>query len=1687
MGRRTRHILRMIVLAVGVVALALLFLSTPPAARWIAAAVLRTVDLGGARLTADSIDGRIFSQLTLFEARLIAADGATMVAVDTLHARYRLWPLLRREVRLDTLVATNASVAMRQDAAGAWDLLSIVPRDTAESRWHVSIGAVALRDIRAEIRSFAEGRDSTYRVLALGARARDVTFGSSVAFAIDTLHATLVFPDTTHRVSLHTRASLYDRRFDLGGLTLTSPASRVEGSGTVWLGEGDDRPGDAAFSLRAQPLAFDDIRLLAPWLAPGDTARIDLDVRHDAGAFRADLHLALPDSGSIQASAFTRPYDGEGLVYRLTAHLRGVDPGRLAGPTYRGAIDAAVQVDLEGTRRDSLRGEVRLDIERMRIGAIALDSSSVAAVVAGGEAELALQLVSGESRVDGRGWIRPFDDRPAYRLEATFAAVDLARFGTPAGWRSDLNFALVAEGQGIGRRDAAATARLAFAPSTVNASRPGTGEVLLALAGGRLDFSTALQAGEARIGGRGALELMRPYRVRVEEGIFEGVDVAALLGDTTRNEVRGRFALEASGTSVDDLALDGRLTVMDSYYGTVHCREAMLDASVASGEGRFALDGRCGGGTIRLAGRGRPFDAEPTGVLDEGRLEAIDLATWLGRPSVRTHLNASLQADGQGGSAPRARARLVLDPSRVNSQPIDAGLMDIDLAPDSIQIGLAIEIPDGGARLRALLVDRENEWTYRLEDGALEGVDLGAWLGNASWSTDLHGRFQANGVGFDPTTASLDARGVLRESQVNGLPLPEASLDWTMRAGSADGAVRVWFGEGDAEARVRLRDLGVRPAFTLDGGMRDFDVSAFFGLDTLASRVNGAVRLEGIGRDLSDLQLAGLVLLQPGSFAGFEVRSGFGQFRVEEGTLDVDSLVLATNAFVVEGRGGVHLDRRAARPDTELSVEARLGDSSPLRRYLAVDRLGVRRGEVSARLSSRPDDYLLETRFALEGLVYGSSRMAEVQARWTAALSPEAKLTNSDLFGHVEVVSVPGLLIERIDFEGVFDLDRLPFIVDARIEGDRRARVAGTLYTTPEQRRVDLEDIQLTIDRDRWTLDGPASISLGSAFRVRRFLLESGDQQIAVDGLVDLQGEQNLGVSIDALRIDAFAGWLGWEGLGGRLTGNLDLRGPAAAPRIVSNANISLASREEAVGDLAVIALYDSLRLDIDLFMQHREGSTLLVDGYVPARLALVADSASAMGVRSSMAEGTVALNARADSFALGWLMPFLDRTLVDRLDGTLTSRLRVEGTAAAPVLQGEGRFRVSALHAPFLGVGYTDVGIDFTARDNVFYIDDARARTGDGRVDAAGVLALSSLTAGTFDIDIAARQFLAVDSKEYRALGSGNLHLGGTLANPALEGDITLRSADLFLDAWAEEEDASVPFSTEDLLMLERTFGVRVTEKDTSAFDLYEAMSIDLDVRMDRDTWLRSRLNPEMNIQFTGRLDVTKASFTEEVVFGSIEVVPERSYIKEFGKRFALQKGTLSFNGPATSPVMDVEARYEVPNPRSQENAVIITLDAEGQPDALELTLSAEPTLELTDIISYIATGRPASESLLLGGSSNSAFASAGRGFAVSQGVGLLTGAIEDLVNKSGLELDVIQIEAGEDGKGATVTAGKYVTPRVYTSVSQPIGSADSGGGRQEIGTVVTLELQLVNALLLRLLGGESTLQVTLLVEHAY
>jgi translocation and assembly module TamB len=155
--------------------------------------------------------------------------------------------------------------------------------------------------------------------------------------------------------------------------------------------------------------------------------------------------------------------------------------------------------------------------------------------------------------------------------------------------------------------------------------------------------------------------------------------------------------------------------------------------------------------------------------------------------------------------------------------------------------------------------------------------------------------------------------------------------------------------------------------------------------------------------------------------------------------------------------------------------------------------------------------------------------------------------------------------------------------------------------------------------------------------------------------------------------------------------------------------------------------------------------------------------------------------------------------------------------------------------------------------------------------------------------------------------------------------------------------------------------------------------------VNLGDEVWLRSK---EANIKLGGSLNVTRAreerdagsSFDRDLLSDTTRAAPKYTlalsgtlsadrgtYLLDLGivqREFQVQSGKISFYGtPDFNPAIDVSALYRVKQTNRAEIPVQARIVGNFYPQpALELT-STDASVAQSDLVSYLATGRPSSE----------------------------------------------------------------------------------------------------------------------------
>jgi len=1651
-------------------------------------------------LTVERASGSWVRSLRLIDVSLTrpgSASGSsplTMAHVDTLAVQYDLKELLWGRVRLTEVRVRGPSLTMRQAADSTWDWLRLMPSSEDASRdTSTAVGAVRIDRLRLAGGQFtakfhAGGRDSTARVRNLDLRARALTTGPSLGGRLDTLGLRAHLPADTTALRLGARGALSASQIRLDTLHLTSQRSRVRGHGTARLPRGPgDTLEDVALHLRADPLVLRDLTAFLPGLDvnPRESIALNADLTGSGRRLILDAEAQFSGGGSLTAHAETTPWtvgapDAPPLRYVLDAEVRDLTTS-LIGPldTTRNALSGTIDGSLRGPALTALSGTVEARLTDTRLQEVRVPALRFRSTVQDGTAEVRLTGTLNGTALSLRGSARPFVDAPSMDLTAQVRDLSLSTV-LPAGPVAGVLAGTVqVEGRSMTTETARYDIDATLRPSRIGLQPIEGGNLSLSLRPDRAEATGSLTVPDGRLQASGHAVLDGSEEFVLDSVGLKNVDVAALVGDTTKSRVTG--SLRARGQGFDSQAAQARATVQirEAQYGPHRVSQSTTTARLDDGQLTTETSMQVNGGTWTLAARGRPFAPVPSATVTEGRFREVDFGPFLQDTTQSSALFGTIQGRVRGTTPDtlRLNARLTLDSSRVNRQRISGASAAVSLRDSTLRADLSLDSPNGAAQFVVEGRPFASLPSYRVSEGSFENLDVGAIAGVPDLTTQLSGVLTVTVRDTRLSTLTLNSELSLQESSINQASLSEGRLTVAADDGrlTADGQVAV--AGGSLQLSGHLDSLDHQPSYALRASARSIDADALVGLDTTQARL-GTARwsLTGQGTALTNMEAS--TRFSAGSIRADRLRldSLRGSGTLRDGLLSVDTLSVTSNAFEGQGQGSVALVREAGLSD--FSFRATVSSASPLRRLLGADRLRLQEGQVDAQVSGAAGQQRIEGSLAVEALVYEAVQLGNAQLSFTGRRGTDQLLGQLEVKGTAEAFSVSRLMGTKVRLDALYDGTSIDLSADVRFDQNDRAALEATLRPQAAPTTLRLRQLTFQLGPDRWSLQQETTIVAGDNYSVDRLLFRSGAQQIAVDGTVALTGRQSLIVTAENVRLGPIAPLVDLPGLGGTLAGTLSLTGTASDPTIDGTLDLDFRTNQTPVGTLRLEVGYDDFATSVRAKLTHTSGPVLTAEGSVPADLRLQAPTTVAVSERP------VRFDASTRQFPINWIDPFLDPSTIRSVEGTLSGDISVRGTPNQPALSGTVSVSDVGAAVPPLGTTYRNGSIALQlAGDQITLTEATIESDNDGTLRAKGSISFPKLTAGEYDLKLSASNLLAIDTQAYRrAVVDGNVTLQGTVRRPNLTGQVRVeRGSIYYTEAFAEgaASVAQVSLRPEDQLVLQKRFGPRPIMADTSTFDPYEALALDLTVRIDRNTWLRSTSNPELNVQFAGDLSVQKSPNQDLEVFGTVRVIEGQSTVRQFGQEFQITDGTLTFNGDPADPSLDLAAVYERRARGTSSTQIRITLSLKGRLGNPSTSLSSEPSMSTRDILSYLATGRPA-DAVFGGGSEGDNIATQ---VALSQAANL----VESLAaNELGLDVVRLQVRAG--GR-SYFTIGRYLTPRLFVSIEQPVidPSAQNPTGPSAYIPDVTLEYRLTDYLLLRSLSGRQALQLNLLLEYSY
>lgn len=428
----------------------------------------------------------------------------------------------------------------------------------------------------------------------------------------------------------------------------------------------------------------------------------------------------------------------------------------------------------------------------------------------------------------------------------------------------------------------------------------------------------------------------------------------------------------------------------------------------------------------------------------------------------------------------------------------------------------------------------------------------------------------------------------------------------------------------------------------------------------------------------------------------------------------------------------------------------------------------------------------------------------------------------------------------------------------------------------------------------------------------------------------------------------------------------------------------------------------------------------------------------------------------------------FVNLPVVDQPNALVNMDINANGHIHDPHIKGFVDITGGALPLPKYGINYRDMRLKLSVDGTSILLDSLFARHFNGTLLARGNLKMdSTIISGIIkssDITIRANQFYLTRHRNHEIQIDANTHFRDIENAPRFGGNIKVLRSSFYLPALMEMAGGDTPVGDPLLVKALREQG-EIQIQDTilrpktaeRQFTFMEKLMGTLKVEIPRNTWIKSE---DMQMEVYGNLDVVKNSQFFEL-FGTIGI--HRGYYTLYGKKLIIQEGEFTFSGGETfNPMLNLKASYVFRSKDRERQELFLMVKGTTLTPEITFELNKQ-TIPEADAMAYLLFGQPFDE-LSYGNQEGVSNAIPSR--MVS---GLISSQLSRTIGNT-LNLDMIEIDAGDNWQNTTFMVGKYITNNLFVTYQRSFGEASE----QEITPeVITLEYEISRRLSLRLIQG--------------
>ncbi len=599
--------------------------------------------------------------------------------------------------------------------------------------------------------------------------------------------------------------------------------------------------------------------------------------------------------------------------------------------------------------------------------------------------------------------------------------------------------------------------------------------------------------------------------------------------------------------------------------------------------------------------------------------------------------------------------------------------------------------------------------------------------------------------------------------------------------------------------------------------------------------------------------------------------------------------------------------------------------------------------------------------------------------------------------------------IDTVEFQARRETSTVEISAEALLEESRGMTLSGSVTLDGRKlKEARLADLSVYRDTVSWRSDGPSRFrSVAGGWELDPVSIFSwGGQRITAFGAT--RGEAvDYTVRIDSVNLSGIGAVGGIRiPLEGLLRGGITLSGTVSAPIVAGR--LLLENGQKAIFPFdslsAAVSYSDGLAL-MRLALENGGETLLSADGDIPVRLSLSPFRITTLSSEMDMRLTTALLSASL--FA-----PFFRG--IEKAEGDIRAGLAVSGDPSDPSVSGQLTVDNGALRLASTGVEYSGITARVSIADDTVTLNRVSLRGGDGAAELQGKAVMAGMGLERFDISLKCRSFKLMETASMSGTVDTDLRWQGSLEDHDITG-----SAALLKGHYRIPE--TVKSKVEEVEIVEAPGGGAVSVKRTEGEGqtVYGGMNMDAKLRVPGNFWIRGR---GVNAELKGDLDFRKSLDSDIRMAGTIRTVRGTYVFRQ--RTLNIVEGTVTFSGGSRiDPFLNIRADGKVRD-------VSITIALGGTLSRPEIALRSTPSMEESDILSYLVFGRPAGK---LTQSEGSVLQNTTANVVSDM-------AVKGLRDVLGSELTPDVIEVDPEGEGG-VGVGKYVNDRLFIKYEWNIG----------------------------------------------